>query len=123
MKTYLALPILLLALALGAGTAFAQSLKIGTVDMKRIFDSYYKTKDAESKINEARNAAKKELEDRMDIAKKAVDEVKKLDEEISNAALSKDAKEQKQKLRSEWPPEEKQKQESSQESKPKATNR
>jgi outer membrane protein len=70
------------------------------VDMKRIFDSYYKTKDAESKINEARNAAKKELEDRMDIAKKSLEEVKKLDEEINNAALSKDAKEQKQKLRS-----------------------
>jgi outer membrane protein len=100
MKKYLALPALFIALAIGTSTASAQSFHVGTVDMKRIFDSYYKTKDAESKINEARNAAKKELEDRMDIAKKSVDEVKKLDEEITNAALSKDAKEQKQKLRS-----------------------
>ncbi len=100
MKKYLALPALFLTLALGTTTASAQSLKIGTVDMKRIFDSYYKTKDAESKINEARNAAKKELEDRMDIAKKSLEEVKKLDEDIAKPELSKDTKEQKQKLRS-----------------------
>jgi len=100
MKKYLALPILLLTLAFGTASASAQSLRIGTVDMKKIFDSYYKTKDAESKINEARNAAKKELEDRMDILRKSMDEVKKLDEEIGNPALSKDAKEQKTKTRS-----------------------
>lgn len=101
MKKYLALPILVLALAFGATSASAQALKIGTVDMKRIFDSYYKTKDAESRINEARNAAKKELEDRMDIYKKAIEEVKKLDEDINKPELSKDAKDQKAKLRSE----------------------
>jgi outer membrane protein len=100
MKKYLAIPVLCLFIALGNATASAQSFKIGTVDMKRVFDSYYKTKDAESKINEARNAAKKELEDRMDIAKKALEEVKKLDEDLSKAELSKDAKEQKSKLRS-----------------------
>jgi len=101
MKKYLVLPALALGFALlGAAPASAQSLRIGTVDMKRVFDNYYKTKDAESKINEARNAAKKELEDRMDIAKKTLDEVKKLDEEINNSALSKEAKDQKSKLRS-----------------------
>ncbi|HEY3898999.1 MAG TPA: OmpH family outer membrane protein [Chthoniobacter sp.] len=101
MKKHLLIPVLTLAIALlGAGPASAQTLKIGTVDMKKVFDNYYKTKDAESKINEARNAAKKELEDRMDIAKKALDEVKKLDEDINNSALSKETKDQKQKLRS-----------------------
>ena len=61
------------AFALPAST-FAQSvtIKIGTVDMKKVFESYYKTKDAEAKINEARNAAKKELEDRMDELTQAV---------------------------------------------------
>lgn len=101
MKKYLALPALLLSLAFGSATASAQALKVGTVDMKRVFESYYKTKDAEAKINEARNAAKKELEDRMDLAKKSLEEVKKLDEAISKPELSKDAKEQKAKLRSE----------------------
>jgi len=101
MKKYLVIPVLLLAATFATATASAQSAKFGTVDMKRVFDSYYKTKDAESKINEARNAAKKELEDRMDIAKKALDEVKKLDEDIQKPELSKDAKEQKAKIRSE----------------------
>jgi outer membrane protein len=101
MKKYLVIPALALAAAFTTATASAQtSTKFGTVDMKRVFDSYYKTKDAESKINEARNAAKKELEDRMDMAKKLLEEVKKLDEEIANPALSKDAKEQKTKTRS-----------------------
>jgi outer membrane protein len=101
MKKHLLFPVLALAVALiGAAPASAQTLKIGTVDMKKVFDNYYKTKDAESKINEARNAAKKELEDRMDIAKKALDEVKKLDEDINNSALSKETKDQKSKLRS-----------------------
>src|SRR5271156_2806472 len=100
MKKYLVIPVLLLVAVFAATTASAQSAKFGTVDMKRVFDSYYKTKDAESKINEARNSAKKELEDRMDIAKKSLEEVKKLDEDIQSAALSKDAKEQKSKIRS-----------------------
>src|SRR6201996_1333936 len=101
MKKYLVIPILVLAAAFATGTASAQSTKFGTVDMKRVFDSYYKTKDAESKINEARNAAKKELEDRMDIAKKALDEVKKLDEDIQKPELSSAAKAEKSRLRQE----------------------
>jgi outer membrane protein len=100
MKKYLLIPVLALAATLATNTASAQSAKFGTVDMKKVFDSYYKTKDAESKINEARNAAKKELEDRMDIAKKSLEEVKKLDDEIAKPELSKEAKEQKQKVRS-----------------------
>lgn len=100
MKKYLVIPVFLLAAAFTTATASAQSTKFGTVDMKRVFDSYYKTKDAESKINEARNAAKKELEDRMDMAKKLLEEVKKLDEDIQKPELSKEAKEQKSKVRS-----------------------
>ncbi len=99
MKRYLALT--LVTALLGAASASAQTMKIGTVDMKKVFESYYKTKDAEAKINEARNNAKKELEDRMDVAKKTLDEVKKVDEEISKPELSKDSKEQKVKIRGE----------------------
>ena len=99
MKKYVILT--LLAAVLGSASAPAQNIKVGTVDMKKVFESYYKTKEAEAKINEARNNAKKELEDRMDVAKKTLDEVKKLDEEISKPELSKEAKEQKAKSRSE----------------------
>ena len=83
----------------GAATASAQNIKIGTVDMKRVFESYYKTKDAESKINEKRNSAKKELEDRMDVEKKAIEEVKKLDEDLQKPELSSSAKAEKQRQR------------------------
>ena len=34
---------------------FAQGLKVGTVDMNRAFKEYSKTKDAEKKINEAKD--------------------------------------------------------------------
>ncbi len=93
--------ILTLVLAIFGASAHAQSLKIGTVDMKKVFESYSKTKEAESKINEARNNAKKELEDRLDIQKKAMDEVQKMNQEIENPALSKEAKEGKTKTRDE----------------------
>ena len=99
MKKYLILS--LAAAVLGSAGASAQNIKIGTVDMKKVFESYYKTKDAEAKINEARNGAKKELEDRMDVAKKTLDEVKKIDEEMNKPELSKEAKEQKSKIRAE----------------------
>ena len=58
--------LLLAACFFTASAASAQTVKIGTVDMKKVFESYYKTKDAEARINEARNSAKKELDDRMD---------------------------------------------------------
>ncbi len=104
MKKYLALSFALaagLALLPATGSAQSVTIRIGTVDMKKVFDSYYKTKDAESKINEARNNAKKELEERMDQAKKVLDEVKKLDEDIAKPELSKEAKDQKGKIRGE----------------------
>ena len=41
--------------------AFAQGLKIGTVDMNRAFKEYNKTKDAEAKINDAKNAGQKRI--------------------------------------------------------------
>lgn len=79
-------------------SAHAQT-KIGTVDMNKIFSSYYKTKDAETRINEARSSAKRELDDRMDTYKKSVDAINKLNQDIENPALSKDAKETKSKQR------------------------
>ena len=72
--------------------AFAQSAKIGTVDMNRAFKEYNKTKDAETKINDAKNAAKKEYDDRADAYKKALDEINNLNKQLDSSALSADAK-------------------------------
>ena len=81
-------------------SAFAQgTLKIGTVDMQRAFKEYSKTKDAEAKINEAKNAAKKEYDDRADGYKKALDEINNLNKQLDAPALSADAKTQKAKER------------------------
>ncbi len=81
--------------------SFAQGLKIGTIDMNRAFKEYSKTKDAEAKINEAKNAAKKEYDDRADAYKKALDEINKLNQQLDAPALSADAKTAKAKERDE----------------------
>jgi Skp family chaperone for outer membrane proteins len=99
MKTYLVLLFLALAVVFGSPNAMAQTLKVGTVDVKRVFESYDKAKAAEAKINETRDAAKKELEDRVAIYKKAVEEIKKLNEDFAAPAESDDARAEKQKTR------------------------
>jgi outer membrane protein len=81
--------------------SFAQGVKIGTVDMNRAFKEYNKTKDAETKINEAKNAAKKEYDERADAYKKALDEINKLNQQLDAPALSADAKTAKAKERDE----------------------
>jgi outer membrane protein len=77
----------------------AQGMKIGTVDMNRTFREYNKTKDAEAKINDAKNQAKKEYDERADTYKKALDDVNNLNKQLEAPALSADAKAQKAKER------------------------
>jgi outer membrane protein len=67
--------------------------------MNKIFSAYYKTKDAEARINEARNEAKGELDERMDTYKKNLDEINKLNDDIQKPALSAEAKATKSKDR------------------------
>jgi outer membrane protein len=81
--------------------AFAQGMKVGTVDMNRAFKEYNKTKDAEAKINDAKNAAKKEYDERAESYKKSLDEINKLNQQLEAPALSADAKSAKAKERDE----------------------
>ena len=85
-----------LALTLGLVlpmAAFAQgTLKVGTVDMNRAFKEYSKTKDAEAKINDAKNQAKKEYDERAEAYKKALDDINNLNKQLESSALSADAK-------------------------------
>jgi outer membrane protein len=75
--------------------AFAQgSLKIGTVDVKRAFDEFNKKREADAKLNEARNAAQKEFTDRADAYKKALDEINNLNKQLESPALSAEKKTQ-----------------------------
>jgi len=89
-KSLLILSALALAAPMGS---FAQGTgKIGTVDMQRAFKDYNKTKDAEAKINDAKNAAKKEYDDRAEAYKKALDEINNLNKQLESPALSADKK-------------------------------
>src|SRR5262245_13390235 len=89
-KSLSILSALILAAPIGA---FAQGAgKIGTVDMQRAFKDYNKTKDAEAKINDAKNAAKKEYDDRAEAYKKALDEINNLNKQLESPALSADKK-------------------------------
>jgi outer membrane protein len=88
------------ALLISPVAAWAQgTTKIGTVDMNRTFKEYNKTKDAEAKINDAKNQAKKEYDERADAYKKALDDVNNLNKQLEAPALSADAKTQKAKER------------------------
>jgi outer membrane protein len=89
LSTLLALTLAFPIAALAQGT-----LKIGTVDMQRAFKEYNKTKEAEVKINDAKNAAKKEYDDRAESYKKALDEINNLNKQLESPALSADKKTQ-----------------------------
>jgi len=97
--------ILSVAILAAAFTAFVPSanaqVKMGTLDMNAIFTQYYKTKDAETKLNEARAAAKKELDDRLETLKKSMDDINKINADLEKPELSKDAKDKATKSRDE----------------------
>jgi outer membrane protein len=74
-------------------------LNVGTVDMNRIFKEYRKTKEADAKLNGAKDAAKKEFDDRATAYKKELEELNALNAQIDAPALAADAKAQKSKQR------------------------
>jgi Skp family chaperone for outer membrane proteins len=77
------------------------SLKVGLVDMKRVFEAYSGTKDADAAISEKRDQGRKELGERKEAVRKAQAEIEKLDGEIANPALGGAEKEEKTKMRQE----------------------
>ena len=90
MKKHLIVPLLSLVLSLAfAGTASAE-LKIGSVDMKKIFESYWRTKEAETKMSETRAVLKRDLDERMEKRKELQDSIEKLNDDIKKPELSKD---------------------------------
>ncbi|MFV0416192.1 MAG: OmpH family outer membrane protein [Chthoniobacterales bacterium] len=89
------LSILILATSISASQA---ELKVGIVDMNKAFISFYKTKDAEVKINARRKDAKAELDKRLESLSQAVEEINKLQQEIQRPELSDDARQEKQKV-------------------------
>ena len=96
MKLNRIVSLLALVVGIAAAPVSAQAqLKVGTIDMKQVFDSYYKTKDAEAKINESRAQAQKELAERLDTFNKAQEQARKLNDEAGKSELSEKAKAEK----------------------------
>lgn len=75
--------------------ASAQDLKIGVVDMKRIFADYGRTKEAEKEINDRKAQAKKELDERTAKYKELLEKFQTLQEQVQDEALSPQLREQK----------------------------
>jgi outer membrane protein len=101
MKKILSFTCILSTLLFATAFTAQAEVKIGMVDMNNIFSSYYKTKDAEARINEARASAKQELDTRMETYKANLEKINKLNEEINKPELSNDAKAEKSKTRDE----------------------
>ncbi len=98
-KRILVLAPALLALCLIAASPAQAQMKVGMVDMNKVFQDYYKTKEAEQRINEARGAAKKEMDDRMDARTKTLEDINTLNKEMENKSLSAQARDEKSKQR------------------------
>src|SRR5437764_5206860 len=83
--------IITVAALLSPAAIYAQG-KVGTIDMNRAFKEYNRTKDSEKKINEAKDSAKKEFDDRAESYKKALEEINKLAQQLDSPALNADKK-------------------------------
>ena len=77
--------------SIAATPALAQ-MKVGIVDMNKVFTSYYKTKDAEARLNEARAQAKTDLDGRLETLKSNMEEINKLEADATKPELSADKK-------------------------------
>jgi Skp family chaperone for outer membrane proteins len=77
---------------LGASPAAAQ-MKVGIVDMNKVFTSFYKTKDAEARLNDARAQAKTDLDGRLESLKTNMEEINKLEADTKKPELAADKRE------------------------------
>ncbi|MBL9136763.1 MAG: OmpH family outer membrane protein [Verrucomicrobiales bacterium] len=80
-----------------AATAQAQAVRIGIVDLRKVFDGYYKTKDADSKIKEEAAGLEKTAKGMLEDYKKANEEYKQLQEAASDSAISSEEKQKRRK--------------------------
>jgi len=85
----------LLALCI-ASSAMAQG-KIAIVDLRKVFDDYYKTKAADSQLKDQAADLAKESKAYMEQYQKASDDYKKLLDDANNQAVSSDEREKRKK--------------------------
>jgi outer membrane protein len=97
MKNTLRITLLATLFLLGSAVLANAQVKFGTVDMNKVFSEYYKTKDAQTKYAEAEKAANDDLNGRVEVLKKSMQEISQINAEIEKPELSKEARDAKQK--------------------------
>lgn len=85
---------LTLAIAFGLTSTSFADVKVGSVDMKAVFEKYWRTKEAESKMSEVRASVKRELDERNEKRKTLEEEITKLNEQLKQPELSAKKKEE-----------------------------
>lgn len=76
-------------------SANAADLKIGVVDLSKIFAEYYKTKTANALLQENQAKAKEEMAERFSTMKKLNDELEKIRKEASDPVLNEEIRSKK----------------------------
>lgn len=97
MNTTLKATLVAAAVSFAALTAPAAEPKIGIIDLRKVFDGYYKTKDADGKIKEEAGNLEKTAKGMLEDYKKANEEYKQLVESANDAAVSADEKQKRRK--------------------------
>lgn len=86
---------------LGFASVAHAEIKVATVDMNKIFQGYWKTKQAENSINEAKASAKKELDSKKATSQTTYNEITKMNTDLQKSELSKTKKAAESKKRDE----------------------
>jgi outer membrane protein len=84
------------AVSLIAGTASAQ-MKIGLIDLRKVFDDYYKTKAADTLLKDQAADLEKQKKTLIDQYQKATEDYKKALDDSNNQAVSADEREKRKK--------------------------
>ena len=97
MKNWLSkLLIAMLLLSLAGGTAWAET-KIATVDLRKLFDNYWKTKQADGALKDLETDLKKELSALRDSHKKLTEDYQKLLADANDQAVSTEERDKRKK--------------------------
>ncbi len=73
-------------------SALSEELKVGIVDMTRVFGEYYKTKEVEKEIEKKKEIARSEVNERDGELKEKMDELKALEKEITDPVSSREVR-------------------------------
>jgi len=86
----------ILLLTIFSGSAWAQG-RIATVDLRKVFDGYWKTKKADAALKDRASDMEKERKSMMEDLKKAQDDYQTLQVDANNQALSPDERDKRKK--------------------------